>query len=81
MQGRVKEVGGILENGRIARAYVKKFPAVTNFLLSPRKLGQAIAQKVAKVKFYKLTPSGIYFIDNEISFGHRDELLLAENDK
>jgi len=81
MQGRVKEVGGILENGGIARAYVKKFPAVTNFLLSPRKLGQAIAQKVAKVKFYKLTPSGIYFIDNEISFGHRDELLLAENDK
>jgi len=78
MEGQVRGVGGILENGKIAKAYVKKFPAVTDFLLSPKKLGQAIAQKVAKVRFYKLTPFKIFFIDNEISFGHRDELILGE---
>lgn len=81
MEGRVEEVGSILKNGKLAKAYVKKFPAVTDFLLSPKKLGQAIVKKVAKVKFYKLTPARIFFIDNEISFGNRDELLLAEHDE
>ena len=77
LEGRVVGLGGILENGRIAKAYVKKFPTVADFLFSPRKLGQAIAGKVAKVKFYKLTPSKIYFINNEISFGQREELTLS----
>ena len=76
MEGRVECVGGIVENGRIAKAYVKKFPAVADFLFSPRKLGRAIADKVAKVRFYRLTPSKIYFIDNEIGFGQREELIL-----
>ena len=76
MEGRVACVGGILENGRIAKTYVKKFPAVSDFLFSPRKLGQAIASKVAKVRFYRLTPSKIYFINNEIGFGQREELTL-----
>ena len=76
MEGRVESVGGILENGRIAKTYIKKFPAVADFLFSPRKLGQAIASKVAKVRFYRLTPSKIYFIDNEIGFGQREELRL-----
>ncbi len=78
LKGRVESVGGILENGRIAKAFVKKFPDVTDFLISPRKLGQAIAQKVAKVKFYKLIPARIYFIDNAQGFGRRDELTLSK---
>ena len=76
MEGRVESVGGILENGRIAKTYVKKFPAVADFLFSPRKLGQAIASKVAQVRFYRLTPSKVYFINNEIGFGQREELIL-----
>jgi len=75
LEGRVENIGGILKNGRISKAYVKKFPAVADFLLSPRKLGQAVARKVEKVLFYKLTPSRIYFLDNEVGFGHRDELI------
>ncbi|MFC1815803.1 pyridoxamine 5'-phosphate oxidase family protein [Thermodesulfobacteriota bacterium] len=78
MEGRVESVGGILENGRIATAFLKKFPDVADFLISPRKLGQAIAQKVAKVKFYKLIPARIYFIDNAQGFGKRNELTLSK---
>lgn len=77
LEGRVEGIGGILENGRIAGAYVKKFPDVADFLLSPQKLGQAIAQKVARVKFYKLIPSRIYFLNNEQGFGNREELVLT----
>ena len=76
MEGLVECVGGIVENGRIAKAYVKKFPTVADFLFSPSKLGRAIASKVAKVRFYRLTPSKIYFINNEIGFGQREELIL-----
>jgi len=77
LEGLVENIGGILKNGRIAMAYVKKFPDVADFLLSPQGLGHAIAQKVAKVEFYKLTPSRILFIDNELGFGHRKELILS----
>lgn len=76
LEGLVANMGGILKNGRTAMAYVKKFPDVADFLLSPQRLGQTIAQKVAKVNFYKLTPSRIYFNNNELGFGHRDELLF-----
>ena len=75
LEGRVDNVGGILDNGRIAQAFVRKYPDVTDFLFSPRKLGQAIAQKVAKVRFYKLKPSRILFINNAIDFGKREEFI------
>ena len=78
LEGRVENVGGILENGRIARAFVKKYPDVADFLFSPRKLGRAIAQKLARVKFYKIKPSRILFINNAIDFGKRDELTFPE---
>ena len=74
LEGRIAYVGGILRNGRIAKAYVKKFPNVTDFLISPHKLGKEIAQKVSRVKFYKILPEKIYFLDNSLGFGHREEL-------
>ncbi|MBW2642790.1 MAG: pyridoxamine 5'-phosphate oxidase family protein [Deltaproteobacteria bacterium] len=75
LEGSVEDIGGILKNGRIAMVYVKKFPYVADFLFYPQKFGQAIARKVAKVKFYKLRPCRIFFINNEVTFGHRDELI------
>ena len=48
-----------------------------NFLFSPKKLGEAIAKKVAGVDFYKLTPWRIDFLNNELGFGHREELILT----
>lgn len=75
LEGLVENIGGILKNRDIAKLYIKKFPNVADFLFAPHKLGLAIARKVAKVKFYKLTPSRIYFINNELGFGHRDEFV------
>ena len=78
LEGRVENVGGILDNGRIARAFIKKYPDVADFLVSPRKLGQVIAQKVAGVRFYRIRPSRIFFISNAIDFGKREELSLPD---
>jgi uncharacterized protein YhbP (UPF0306 family) len=76
MEGVVKTVGGIWENGRLALSFVKKFPDVADFFSAPQKLGEKIFSKVEGVGFYELIPSRIYFIDNERGFGHREELLL-----
>ena len=76
LEGVVENIGGILKNKRISREYIKKFPDVADFLLSPYKLGISVARKVAKVRFYKLTPFRIYFINNELGFGHREEIIL-----
>lgn len=80
IEGRAAGMGGIRENGRIALVYVKKFPAVRDFLFSPEKLGELIAGKVSGASFYKLTPERIFFIDNEKGFGKREELILSGND-
>lgn len=78
LEGRVENVGGILDNSRIARAFVQKYPDVADFLFSPRKLGRAIAQKVARVRFYRIKPCRIFFINNAIDFGTREELALPD---
>ncbi len=78
LHGVVEKVGSIKENLAIARAYIKKFPTVADFLLAPHKLGKNVMEKVSKVRFYKLTPYRIYFINNELGFGHRDELILTK---
>jgi uncharacterized protein YhbP (UPF0306 family) len=77
MEGKVESIGGIMENIDIARLYVKKFPYVKDFLFSPMKFGSNVAAKVAKVRFYTLKPTRILFLNNELGFGHREELVLS----
>jgi uncharacterized protein YhbP (UPF0306 family) len=76
LQGRAEDIGGILKNEQVSKAYVKKFPTVADFLFSPINLGRVIFEKVGKVHFYRLTPSRLTFLNNELGFGHRDELIL-----
>ncbi len=76
IEGTVRRVGGIWECGQLAFVFVKKFPDVAEFFSSPRKLGASILGKVEGVAFYELTPSRIFFISNELGFGHREELDL-----
>jgi uncharacterized protein len=81
LEGQVECIGGILKHPRIVKAYVKKFPNVADFLISPHKLGKVIAQKVSKVKFYQICPEKIYFLDNSLGFGHREELDILIDEK
>ena len=76
LEGKVKTVGGIWENSRLALSFVKKFPDVADFFSAPQMLGEKVFSKVEGVKFYELLPSRIYFIDNERGFGYREELLM-----
>lgn len=56
---------------RDARAlYGDKFPFV-------RGAGTTLAQALEKVRWYRMRPERLYFIDNAAGFGQRDEISLS----
>ena len=39
--------------------------------------GQAIQAQLSKINWYRLSPERLYFVDNSLGFGHRDEIDLS----
>ena len=71
LEGTVSLLSG--EEERVARAlYAKKFPIVGLAAQVPA----AIVKALAKVRWYRLTPQTLYFIDNSAGFGRRDQTVL-----
>lgn len=62
------------EEEQARRLYGAKFPIVGKLELAPA----SILKALAKVRWYKLTPQRLYFIDNSAGFGHRDEIDLRQ---
>jgi len=58
------------------RLYGRKFPLVG----SRGKLPVAIAAALQRVRWYRLEPQRLYFIDNSRGFGHRDEIEPAPDE-
>ena len=59
----------------LARArdlYGQKFPVVGKIALAPA----AIVKALAKVRWYRVTPRRLFYIDNALGFGHREEVDL-----
>ncbi len=69
MEGNVSRVRGADEK-RARQLYGEKFPLIG-------KLGSAPAPIVAalrRVRWYRLKPTRLFFIDNSVGFGHREEI-------
>lgn len=77
IEGVACEISGE-EEQRARRLYGKKFPVVGMLAQAPA----AIVKALAKVRWYKVVPRRLYFIDNAAGLGHRDEIILphTEND-
>lgn len=75
LEGAACEVTGD-EAALAYRMYVKKFPVVS--LVSKAPL--AIASALAKSRWFKIVPQRLFFIDNALGLGHREELDLAQPD-
>lgn len=71
LEGIAGEISGP-EEERARRLYGEKFPIVGKLAQAPA----AIVKALARVRWYKLVPERVYFIDNSAGFGHRDELDL-----
>ena len=80
LSGDVIQFGQLSECVNIAESFTRKFPDVSHFFKDPAEMPDAVATKVAKVMFYRFRPSSIYYIDNSLGFGHREELDLAINE-
>ncbi|MCM2358980.1 MAG: pyridoxamine 5'-phosphate oxidase family protein [Geobacteraceae bacterium] len=72
LEGVASEISGA-EEERARRLYGRKFPVVGLLAQAPA----AIVKALAKVRWYKVVPHRLYFIDNSAGLGHRDEVDLT----
>ncbi len=71
IEGTAAEISGT-EEKQARLLYGKKFAVVGMLAQAPA----AIVKAMAKVRWYKVVPQHLYFIDNSAGFGHRDEVDL-----
>ena len=74
MEGLVSTLAGE-EEEEARRVYGAKFPVVGKLEQAPA----SIIKALAKVRWYRLIPERLYFIDNSAGFGHRDEIDLRRS--
>jgi hypothetical protein len=72
LEGSVRALRGS-EADRARRLYGEKFPVIRRLAGAPA----AIAAALNKVRWYELVPERLYFVDNSVGFGHRDEVDLG----
>jgi hypothetical protein len=53
------------------QAYGRKFPFVAPAAHAPA----ALVGALSRIAWYRLVPAHLHFIDNQLGFGHRDELF------
>ncbi len=71
LEGTASEITGE-ERSEALRLYSEKFPLVGLLSTAPA----AIVDAMARVRWYKVVPERLYFIDNSAGFGHRDQVAL-----
>lgn len=76
MSGRIRQIGPGLSAVQAVRAYVKKFPFTGDFFETGQTLNLENFLKRFKVRFYNLEPRLVYYLDNRIKFGFREEITL-----
>jgi uncharacterized protein len=72
LEGEASEISGSEEH-HARLLYGQKFPVVGKLAQAPA----AIVKAMAKVRWYKVVPTRLYFIDNSAGFGRRDEIDLT----
>ncbi|MBI5107190.1 MAG: pyridoxamine 5'-phosphate oxidase family protein [Rhodocyclales bacterium] len=72
IEGRVERLDGEPAK-RAGTRYAEKFPLLRPLAAIP----PAIAEALAKIAWYRLAPTRIYFIDNARGFGHREEFSCS----
>lgn len=55
------------------RLFGAKFPVVG----TPERAPDAIGKAFTKIRWYRIVPDRLYFVDNSAGFGHRDAIIPA----
>ena len=75
IEGVACEISGD-EEQRARTLYGRKFPVIGLLAQAPA----AIVKALAKVRWYKIVPQKMYFIDNSLGLGNRDEIEVPLSD-
>ncbi|MCX7143695.1 MAG: pyridoxamine 5'-phosphate oxidase family protein [Proteobacteria bacterium] len=70
LEGTVQQLEGVDEIGA-RKLYAQKYPVIADIDSAPA----AIAAALATVRWYRLIPAKVFFVDNSTRFGHRDQVL------
>ncbi len=73
LEGVARELSGN-EEIQARKLYGKKYPIVGKLAQAPA----AIVKAMAKVRWYRIDPQHLYYIDNSAGFGQRDEIDLPQ---
>lgn len=76
LEGEVELVDSVIEKAKAMAIYARKYPDVIKLFTSPD--SGIFYRAFLKVKFYCVTPTKIFFIDNAQGFGKRQEWLVAQ---
>lgn len=76
MSGQVQKVTSGLAAIRPIAAYLKKYPFVKEFFTADHSFDLDAFSKRFKVGFYRFIPDLVYYLDNGIEFGFREEITL-----
>jgi hypothetical protein len=71
LEGEVSRIEGAERAAAIAR-YGLKFPIVGNLAQAPAEIVKAMS----RIVWYRVLPARLFFIDNSLGLGHRDEVPL-----
>jgi uncharacterized protein YhbP (UPF0306 family) len=76
LEGKVELVDSVIEKAKAMAIYARKYPDVIKLFTSPD--SGVFYKAFLKVKFYCVTPTKIFFIDNAQGFGKRQEWAVAQ---
>ena len=76
LEGRVRPLEGVIEKAKAMAVYARKYSDVIRLFTDPQ--SGAFYKAFLKVKFYRIEPDRIYYIDNAQGFGKRQELALPQ---
>lgn len=72
LEGRVLQLEGMIEKAKAMAVYGRKYSDVIRLFTDP---GSGVFYKAfLKVRFYRIVPDKVFFIDNAQGFGKRQEL-------
>lgn len=77
LEGRVTLVDGIVEKAQAMAVYARKYADIIKLFTDPA--SGVLHKAFLKVKFYRVEPAKIFYIDNAKGFGQRRELELRDH--
>lgn len=76
LEGFVERIDSVAGKGKAMKIYARKYPDVIKLFTNPN--SGIFYKAFLKVRFYRVIPEKIFYIDNEGGFGQRQELVLGE---